>query len=132
MDNTYDWNMPLMPGTIVCSTYQDFNGESKVGIFCVLYDEQLDNNIFTKKNTICIKLSTQTTLVSNYSCKIDIETNRFLNSPCIACCSKLHLLHKESNIYKVLGMLDKKTFKDIVKTYARFSNEVERQMFDKL
>lgn len=128
----YDWNMPLMPGTIVCATYNDFDGEERVGIFCILYDEQLDNNVYTKKNTLCIKISTQSTLVSNYSAKIDIERNSFLNNPCIACCSKVHILHKESNIYKVLGCLDNGTMKQIIKAYLKFSSETQRQLLDKL
>ena len=39
----YDWNKPLIPGTIVCSNYNTFEGEQKVGLFLVLYDEQNDN-----------------------------------------------------------------------------------------
>lgn len=128
----YDWNMPLVPGTVVCSTYNDFDGEERVGIFCVIYDEQLDNNVYTKKNTVCIKLSTQNTLVSNYSAKIDMDRNSFLKTPCIACCSKVHVLHKESNIYKVLGCLDNGTMKSIIKAYLKFSNETQRQLMDKL
>lgn len=130
--NTYDWNLPLMPGTIVCANYCDFEGEKKVGLFCVLYDEQLDSNVFTKKNTVCVKISTQTTLVSNYSARINQDKNRFLNAPCIACCSKVNLLHKENNIYKVLGVLDPGTLKNVIKCYLKFSNEIQRQLLDRL
>lgn len=126
----YDWNMPLIPGTIVCARYNDFDGEERIGLFCVLYDEQLDTNVPTKKNTVCVKVSTQTTLVSNYSVQVNMEDNKFLDNPCIVCCSKVHLLHKESNIYKILGFLNKGTLKQVVKTYFKFSNEVERQMMD--
>lgn len=128
----YDWNMPLMPGTIVCAKYQDFEGQDRVGIFCVLYDEQLDNNVFEKKNTICIKISSQSTLVGNYSVKIPIDRNDFLKTQCIACCSKVHVLHKQSNIYKVLGVLERGTYSQVVKTYLKFSNEMERQLIDRL
>ena len=128
----YDWNMPLMPGTIVCAKYQDFEGQDRVGIFCVLYDEQLDNNVFEKKNTICIKISSQSTLVGNYSVKIPIDRNDFLKTQCIVCCSKVHVLHKQSNIYKVLGVLERGTYSQVVKTYLKFSNEMERQLIDRL
>lgn len=131
---TYDWNMPLVPGTVVCATYQDFEGKDRVGLFCVLYDEQLDNNVFEKKNTICAKISSQTTLVGNYSVRIPIkeDRNNFLNTQCIVCCSKLHVLHKQTNIYKVLGILDKSTYSQVVKSYLKFSNEMQRQLIDKL
>ena len=128
----YDWNMPLMPGTVVCATYQDFEGKDRIGLFCVLYDEQLDNNVFEKKNTICVKISSQSTLVGNYSVKIPMERNDFLNNQCIVCCSKVHVLHKQSNIYKVLGILERGTYSQVVKTYLKFSNEMERQLIDKL
>ena len=129
---TYDWNMPLAPGTVVCATYQDFDGKDRIGVFCVLYDEQLDNNVFTKKNTVCVKISTQNTLVSNYSVKVNMDRNEFMKSPCIICCSKVHLLHKETNIYKVLGQLDNGTYKEITKAYLKFSSEVQRQLMDRL
>lgn len=128
----YDWSAPLMPGTVVCASYGDFDNKERVGLFCVLYDEQLDNNLNTKKNTVCVKISTQTTLVSNYSVQVNQDRNDFLNNPCIVCCSKVHLLHKENNIYKVLGVLDKGTYKNIVKTYTKFSNEMQRQLLDNL
>ena len=126
----YDWNMTLIPGTVVCAKYNDFDGAERIGLFCVLYDEQLDTNVGTKKNTVCVKISSQTTLVSNYSVQIDNEENKFLDKPCIVCCSKVHLLHKETNIYKILGFLNKSTLKRVVKTYFKFSNEVQRQLMD--
>lgn len=129
---TYDWNMPLMPGTIVCAKYQDFEGQDRVGLFCVLYDEQLDNNVFEKKNTICVKISSQTTLVGNYSVRVPLDKNDFLKSPCIVCCSKTHVLHKSLNIYKVLGVLERSTYAQVVKSCLKFTNEMERQLIDRL
>ena len=126
----YDWNMPLIPGTIVCAKYNDFDGVERVGIFCVLYDEQLDTNTPMKKNAVCVKISTQATLVSSYSVRVNIDKNEFLSKPCIVCCSKEHLLHKETNIYKILGFLDKGTYKEVVKTYLKFSHEIQRQLMD--
>lgn len=132
MNNNYDWNAPLMPGTIVCASYCDFDNEKRVGLFLVLYDEQLDSNVFSKKNVVCIKLSTQTTLVSNYSVKIDMRKNDFLDKNCIACCSKIHLLHKESNVYKILGHLDATTCKNVFKSYFKFVSETQRQFIDRI
>lgn len=127
---SYDWNAPLLPGTIVCANYGDFEGERRVGLFLVLYDEQMDNNVFSKKNVVAIKVSSQSTLVSNYSVPIDGDKNSFLDKPCIACCSKIHLLHKEDNIYKVLGRVDQTARKNIFKSYFKFIGETERQLVD--
>ena len=41
----YDWNKPLLPGTVICSKYNNFEGEQTVGVFMVLYDEQTDSSI---------------------------------------------------------------------------------------
>ena len=128
----YNWNEPLMPGTIVCSTYNDFNNVQQTGLFCVLYDEQLDDNVYTRKNVLACKVSTQTTLSSNYSVHVTMDKNQFLDKPCIICCSKLHVLHKERNIYKVIGKLDVCTVKTIYKIYKRFVDNTERQLLDRI
>ena len=128
----YDKFAPLVPGTIVCSSYYTFEGEERTGVFCVLYDEMLDNGIFESRNVIACKVSSQNTLISNYSCGINRLYNDYLDKDCIVCCSKIHVLHKTHNVYRVLGVLDRNTYSRVVKTYTRFRREVERQMFDRL
>lgn len=130
--NNYNWNMPLIPGTIVCSKYNKFDGSLDDGIFCIIYDEQLDNNVLTKKNVLALKLSTQMTLVSNYSVNVDMTRNSYLLKKSIVCCSKVHLLHKEQQIYRILGKLDSNTYNKVFKSYTRFSSEIQRQMVDRL
>jgi len=128
----YDWNKPLQAGSIVLAGYNDFKGNRKAGIFLVLYDEQLDNDLFESKNVLAMKLSTQTTLLSNYVVRIPMNRNQFLNTPSLICCSKTHLLHKCDNIYNVLGQLDSGTVKLVYKTYKKFINEVDRQILDSI
>ena len=128
----YKWNAPLLPGTIICSTYGNWNDEKVVGIFCVLYDESLDGNIFDKDNILAVKVSSQNTLASNYSCKINTAFNQFMDKNCIVCCSKVHLLHKSKQVYKVLGQLDKHTYARVVKTYISYAHSVERQLLDRI
>lgn len=128
----YNCNAPIMPGTIVCSKYTKFDGSVADGIFCVIYDEQFDSNIFTKKNVLALKLSTQLTLISNYSVEINSEDNEFLLKKSIVNCSKAHLLHKEQQVYRTLGQLDKNTYKKVFKSYMRWNNEIQRQLIDKL
>lgn len=130
--NNYNWNDPLVPGTVVCAKYNQFDGTRVEGIFCVLYDEQFDNNVATRKNILAIKLSSRMTLVSNYSVDIDMDKNKFFQANTIACCSKVHILHKEHQVYKVLGKLDTITYTKIFKLYARFISETERQALDRL
>ena len=128
----YNWNEPLIPGTIVCAKYNKFDGTSDTGIFCVLYDEQLDNNVQTRKNVTAVKLSTQLTLISNYSVDVDMERNSFLLSKSIVNCSKVHVLHKEQQVYKILGKLDTTTYTRVFKSYMKFVMETQRQAIDRL
>jgi hypothetical protein len=124
----YDWNRRLEPGTIICSNYNTFKGEQKVGIFMVLYDEQNDNNVTDNKNVVALKLSTKGTCVSNYSAQIDRSLNNFLDNDCLVCCSKVHVLHKVDQIYKVLGILHPATYHRVFKVYHKFTSAVEDQL----
>lgn len=128
----YDWNQPLLPGTIVCSNFNTFDGERKAGIFIILYDEQNDSLVLDNKNAMAIKLSTKNTCVGNYVVEINREYHQFLNEDCIACCSKLHVLHKREQIYKVLGRLNPVTYKLVYKTYQKFFQEINRQLTNTL
>ena len=127
---SYDWNQPLLPGTIVCSNFNNFNGEKTVGLFVILYDEQLDTTVTDSKNVIALKLSTKNTCISNYVVNINRELNDFLDDDCIVCCGKLHTLHKREQVYKVLGRLNPITFKMVYKVYQKFSQEINRQMIN--
>lgn len=125
----YDRNKPLLPGTIVASKFNTFDGDSKVGLFVVLYDEQSDtNNLIDTKNVVAVKLSTQNTLVSNYVVRVNRDRHSFLDNDCVACCSKLHILHKTKQIYKILGELDPGTYKNMYKMYETFKESVSKQM----
>lgn len=128
----YDWNQPLLPGTVVCSNFNTFNGDKTVGIFIVLYDEQSDCSILDNKNVIALKVSTKNTCVSNYVVEINRDNNTFLNEDCIVCCSKMHTLHKKDQIYKILGRLNPITYKLVYKMYQKFSSEINRQLINTL
>ena len=124
----YDYNRPLLPGTVVCSKYNTFEGERKVGIFLILYDEQSDGNIMEDKNVLALKLSTKGTCVSNYSTDIDRKLNNFLTCDCIACCSKIHTLHKKEQIYKVIGYLHPATYHTVFKIFMKFNSQMVAQL----
>lgn len=124
----YDWNRPLLPGTVICAKYNKFDGSDAIGIFVILYDEQTDSSILEEKNVLAFKVSSKGTLLSNYSVQIDRKLNNFLNDDCIACCSKIHILHKKQQIYKVLGILHPATYHKIFKIYNKFNSEVMSQL----
>lgn len=128
----YDWSNILVPGSVVCASIGDFNGNKKIALFLVLYDEQNDNGTIDDKNVIALKLSTQTTCANNYIVPIDSKTNDFLDKNCVACCSKLHTLHKVSNIYKLLGVVSPNTLKRVYKVYTKFQNELNNQILNKI
>ena len=129
----YNWNAPLESGTVVASKYNDFDGNERTGLFVVIYDEQLDNTLMgVSKNAMCLKISSQATLVSNYSVEINREFTPFLDKPSIVCCSKMHLLHKKSQIYNILGYLDKVTYRKVCKIMTKFMSEMQRQFIDKI
>lgn len=123
----YDWNCSLDAGTIICSHYSNFDGVRCDGIFMVIYDEQKDNYNMDKKNILALKVSTQQTCITNYSVNINAEKNSFLNQPCIVCCNKIHTLHKQKEIYKVLGKLDTGTYKRVYKTLNKVLTEIANQ-----
>ena len=128
----YDWTAPIMSGTIVCSKFNTFSGEERTGLFCILYDEQIDGNVLNKKNVLAIKLTTQDTTIGDYTVAVNGLRNPFLDQRCTACCSKVHVLHKKQQIYKVLGMIDKQTYNRIVKTYVNFQSKVTKQILDRI
>lgn len=126
--NTYDWDRPLLPGTVICSNYNSFDGEKRVGLFVVLYDEQSDNSIIDDKNVIALKISTKGTCISNYSVEINRNLNDFLDNNCIVCCSKLHTLHKKEQVYKVLGGLHPATYNKVFKVFSKFNAKLQDQL----
>lgn len=128
----YDWNRPLLPGTVVCSKFNNFEGKETIGIFVILYDEQGDNNISDTDNVIAIKLSSKGTCISNYCVGVDTKLNNFMNDDSVACCSKLHTLHKKQQIYKVLGILHPATWHNIYKQYMKFASNLQTQMMNEL
>jgi len=128
----YDWNSPLCAGSVVLAGYNDFTGNRKAALFLILYDEQFDSDVPENKNVYALKLTTQSTLLSNYIVRINMRENSFLNSPSLVCCSKPHILHKVHNIYNVLGVLDSRTMKNVYRMYKKFANEIDRQTLESI
>lgn len=119
----------LRPGTILCASYTDFQGNKQVGIFCVLYDEQLDSSNNFKGNIVALKVTTSYNMIVNYCVPLNDGRNDFFDKDCIALCSKVHTMEKEQ-VYKILGTLHPYTLRQVYKVYRRFVTELERQMED--
>lgn len=122
-------NNLLKPGTIVAASYGDFEGKKRVGIFCVLYTEQLDSSNNFKGNVVALKVTTSFNMITNYCVPLTDGKNEFLERDCMALCSKIHTLDKDQ-IYKTLGELHPYTLRQVYKCYRRFITELERQMED--
>lgn len=119
----------LKPGTVVCANYTDFLGNKTVGIFLVLYDEQLDSSHTYKGNVMALKVTTSLNMCTNYCVCLKDGRNDFLEQDCFALCSKTNILEKDQ-IYKILGSLHPYTLRQVYKVYRRYETEVERQMED--
>ena len=92
----------------------------------------MDGSISEKRNVVACKISSQVTLAADYSCMVSAQRNTFFDKPCMVCTSKVRVLDKVKNVYKILGQLDSYTFARVVKTYVKFSNEVNRQLLDRI
>ena len=117
----------MKPGTVVICDYINFKGETKRGLFIVLYDEQYDISNDGTMNFLAIKITTQLNMVGNYTVNLNVEENPFFNNPCLASCSKLHTLHKHQ-IKHTLGCLSSNSFKKVYITTSKFLSEINRQM----
>lgn len=114
-------------GTIVIANYINFKGENKQGVFMVLYDEALDNTTDSVMNLTVIKITTQLSMVGNYTVNLKNEDSDFFKYDSLASCSKIHTIHK-NQIVGVIGILGEKTYKKVYTGIRKFLNEIDRQM----
>lgn len=121
----------MKAGTVVICDYINFSGETKRGLFVVLYDEQYDVSNSGTMNFIAVKITTKLNMIGNYTVNLDNTENTFFNAPCLASCSKLHTLHKHQ-IKHTLGKLSANSFKKVYITTTKFLNEINRQMMSEI
>lgn len=114
-------------GTIIIANYVTFKGETKQGVFMVMYDEALDNVTDSVMNVTAIKITTQLSMVGNYTVNLKNEDSDFFKHESLASCSKIHTLHK-NQIVGVIGILGEKTYKKVYTGIRKFLNEIDRQM----
>ena len=114
-------------GTVVIANYVNFKGEKKQGVFMILYDEALDNVTDSVMNVTAIKITTQLSMVGNYTVNLKNEDSDFFKHDSLASCSKIHTIHK-NQIVGVIGILGEKTYKKVYTGIRKFLNEIDRQM----
>jgi mRNA-degrading endonuclease toxin of MazEF toxin-antitoxin module len=118
------------PGTVVLATYNTFSGEVAHGLFLVLYDEALDPRHNFKENITVVKISTSYDMLTNYCVPLR-DGNTFFDKDCMALCSKVQTFHKDQ-VYKSLGVLSPRSFREVYKVYKKFISELERGLVDNL
>ena len=72
-------NKLLRPGSIVCAHYNTFQGDDRVGLFCILYDEQLDSSNNHKNNVVALKVTTNLRMANTYVVSANDGRNDVLN-----------------------------------------------------
>ena len=121
----------LSVGDVICANYNGFDGEKRVGIFLIVYDERQDR-IYTTGHTnlTCAKITSNNLLGNSYTVRIKPgEAN--LESSCIINLSKMHTFVKEQ-IYKKLGRLSSNTMFNVFKELRAFNNEMEQQILENI
>jgi len=119
----------MQSGEVVICDYVNFSGETKRGLFIVLYDEQYDATNNTTLNFIAIKITTKLNMVGNYTVYLDVDENPFFKAPCLASCGKIHTMHKNQIKYH-LGKLSSNSFKKVYIGVSKFLSELNRQMIN--
>lgn len=74
---------------IVTAPYVDFNGNSDIGLFLIVYKESLDSSVPNPKNAIGLKITSKNTYSSRYkvlvtqaSCpKLNTDSYIYINHP---------------------------------------------------
>ena len=123
--------MELNIGDVVCATYGGFDGDKKVGIFVVLYNERYDRKYTNGHTNInCAKITSNNLLGDSYTVRL-YKGDANLDNDCIVNISKMHVMSKEQ-VYKKLGHLNNATMLRVFKEVRQFNNEIEQQILQNM
>lgn len=118
-------------GDIVCANYNGFDGEPKVGLFLIIYNERQDRLYTTgHTNLNCVKITTNNLLGNGYTVRIK-NGEGGLENDCLINLSKTHVFTKEQ-IYKKIGSLSSKSMFNVFKELRAFNNEMEQQILENI
>lgn len=124
----YNYNAPIEIGSVVCASIGDFEGNKKIAMFLVLYDEKQDSSVVGNDDVIALKITSKDIYKSKYLYNITKNRYDFLDKNCLVCCNNLHTLNKITNVYKIIGKLDKEDLYNVCNLYNQFNNELLRQL----
>lgn len=113
-----------MVGYVIYTTYLNFENHKVKGLFYIIYDESLDNNVAEKYNLTGIKITSQNKDNNFYAVKL---TSNFFDKTSYCMCTKVHTFRKFSGEITVLGRLNNTDITNINNKYKIYSNELERQ-----
>lgn len=116
-------------GDIVCVSYGDFNGEKRVGIFLILYNEKQDRSYSSgHSNIVCAKLTTNNFQGDGYVVRL-YKGDSGLQEDCFVNLSKLHTFTNE-RAYKHIGRLEPSRMVKVFKELIKFHQEMENQIME--
>ena len=118
-------------GDVVCATYGDFNGEKKIGIFLLIYNEKDDRKYnINHTNFTALKITTNNMLGNMYVTRL-YKGAANLDSDCFVNCSKIHTFAKEQ-VYKKIGQLHPRIMTQVYKELNDYTNELSRQVLSRV
>ena len=116
-------------GDIVCGSYGDFNGDTRVGLFLVIYNEKQDRHYSSNhSNILCAKLTTNNFQGDGYVVRL-YKGDSGLQEDCFVNLSKLHTFTNE-RAYKLIGRLEPSRMVKIFKEFNKFNQEICNQMME--
>ena len=123
--------MIMSAGDIVTASYNGFEGEPKIGIFLIIYNERDDRKYTSGHTNInCVKITSNNFLGNSYVVRLRPGDGN-LDKDCIINLSKVHVLAK-TQIHKKIGHLNSQIMLNVFKELREFNNEVERQVIQNM
>ena len=123
--------MILNVGDIITASYGGFDGEQKLGIFLILYNERTDRRYTNGHTNInCAKVTTNNLLGNSYVVRLK-PGDANLDKDCIVNLSKIHVLSK-TQVHKKIGHLGSQQMLSVYKELREYTNEVEKQILQNM
>lgn len=117
----------MKAGSIVKHFYKTFDGESRIGLFLIIYDEKYDCSIVANDNLLGLKI-TSTSRDLHYDVELKKANNPCLDHTSYVMCSK-PLVMSIRNL-EVIGEVCPFDMLSVFSSYRRFQSQIEIQLTD--